>query len=52
MAEVLSDKTISASLIQCVYVPDERTKEYVERLFWDKGITEQPPYVSVMETFF
>ncbi len=52
MAEVLSDRSISASLIQCVYVPDEWTKEYVEQLFWDKGITEQPPYVSVMEKFF
>ncbi len=52
MAEVLSDRTIPASLIQCVYVPDEWTKEYVEQLFWDKGITEQPPYVSVMEIFF
>ncbi|SEF39791.1 protein of unknown function [Eubacterium ruminantium] len=52
MAECLSDKPITATLIQCVYVPDEWTKEYVEQLFWDKGITEQPPYVSVMETFF
>ena len=52
MAECLSDRPIPAALIQCVYVPDEWTKEYVEQLFWDKGITEQPPYVSVMETFF
>ncbi|MCR5701086.1 MAG: DUF4433 domain-containing protein [Lachnospiraceae bacterium] len=52
MAEVLCDRTIPASLIQCVYVADEWTKEYVEQLFWDKGIKEQPPYVSVMETFF
>ena len=52
MAECLSDRPISAALIQCVYVPDEWTKEYVEQLFWDKGITEQPPYVTVMETFF
>lgn len=52
MAECLSEKTISASLIQCVYVPDEYTREYVEQLFWDNGIVEQPPYVSVMESFF
>lgn len=52
MAECLSDKPIAAALIHCVYVPDEWTKEYVEQLFWDKGITEQPPYVSVKETFF
>lgn len=52
MAECLSDKPIPAALIQCVYVPDEWIKEYVEQLFWDKGITEQPPYVSVIETFF
>lgn len=52
MAECLSPKVIPASLIQCVYVPDEWTKEYVEQLFWDKGICEQPPYVSVMEKFF
>ncbi len=52
MAECLSDKPISAALIQCVYVSDEWTKEYVEQLFWEKGITEQPPYVNVMEAFF
>lgn len=52
MAECLSYRPISAELIQCVYVPDEWTKEYVEQLFWDKGITEQPPFVSVMENFF
>ena len=52
MAECLSIKPIDAALIQCVYVPDDWTKEYVEQLFWDKGITEQPPYVSVMDTFF
>lgn len=52
MAECLSDKPIPALLIQCVYVPDEWTKEYVDQLFWDKGITEQPPYISVMDTFF
>ena len=52
MAECLSEKAIPAALIQCVYVPDEWTKEYVEQLFWDKGITEQPPYVNVMEKFF
>lgn len=52
MAECLSTKAIPASLIQCVYVPDDWTKGYVEQLFWDKGICEQPPYVSVMEKFF
>lgn len=52
MAECLSDRPLPATLIQCVYVPDDWTKEYVEQLFWDKGICEQPPYVSVMETFF
>lgn len=52
MAECLSDRPIPASLIQCVYVPDEFKREYVEQLFWDHGITEQPPYVSVMEKFF
>lgn len=52
MAECLSEKSIPAALIQCVYVPDEWTKEYIEQLFWDKGITEQPPYVSVMDSFF
>jgi len=52
MAECLSNKAISPDLIQCVYVPDEWTKEYVEQLFWDRGITEQPPYVNVMEVFF
>ncbi|MBE5862687.1 MAG: DUF4433 domain-containing protein [Lachnospiraceae bacterium] len=52
MAECLSDQAIAPSLIQCVYVSDEWAKEYVEQLFWDQGITEQPPYVSVMEVFF
>jgi hypothetical protein len=52
MAECLSNQAIAPSLIQCVYVPDEWAKDYVEQLFWDAGITEQPPYVSVMDVFF
>lgn len=52
MAECLCPVVIPASLIQCVYVPDDWTKEYVEQLFWDEGIREQPPYVSIMEKFF
>lgn len=46
MAECLTDKRISAELFQCVYVPDEETKIYIEELFMKKGIVEQPPYVG------
>lgn len=41
-----------AELFQCVYVPDEETKLYIEKLFEDKGITEQPPYVSIQPKWF
>ena len=48
MAECLTDRIIPASLFQNVYVHDERTKNYIETLFIENGITEQPPYVVVM----
>ena len=52
MAECLTDKCISAELFQCVYVPDEETKQYIEELFYNKGIKEQPPYVSIQSRWF
>lgn len=52
MAECLTDKCIPADLFQCVYVPDEKTKLYIERLFQNKGIMEQPPYVNVQPYWF
>lgn len=35
-----------------VYVPDEETKQYIERLFHARGIMEQPPYVSTRPNWF
>ena len=35
-----------------VYVPDEETKKYIEELFQNKGIIEQPPYVSIQSKWF
>lgn len=52
MAECLTDKCIPAELFQCVFVPDEETRIYVERLFQQKGITEQPPYVDIQTKWF
>lgn len=52
MAECLTDKCIPADLFQCVYVPDEETKQYIEKLFQNKGITEQPPYVNIQLKWF
>lgn len=52
MAECLTDKCIPAELFQCVYVPDEDTKQYIEELFQNKGITEQPPYVNTQPKWF
>ncbi len=52
MAECLTDKAIPAELFQCVYVPDEETKLYIEKLFREKGILEQPPYVSIQSKWF
>ncbi len=52
MAECLTDKCIPAELFQCVYVPDEETKKYIEELFQNKGIIEQPPYVSIQSKWF
>lgn len=52
MAECLTEKCIPADLFQCVYVPDMETKQYIEKLFQDKGITEQPPYVNMQPKWF
>ncbi len=52
MAECLTDKGIPAKLFQCVYVPDSDTKKYIEELFWENGITEQPPYVDMQPKWF
>lgn len=52
MAECLTDKCIPAELFQCVYVPDKETQQYIEKLFQDKGILEQPPYVSIQSKWF
>lgn len=52
MAECLTDKCIPAELFQCVYVPDEEVKQYIEKLFEDKGIIEQPPYVNIQPKWF
>lgn len=52
MAECLTEKCIPAELFQCVYVPDEETKQYIEKLFFEKGIVEQPPYVAIQPKWF
>lgn len=52
MAECLTDKCIPAELFQCVYVPDEETRLYIENLFEKKGIVEQPPYVNIQPKWF
>lgn len=52
MAECLTYKRIPAELFQCVYVPNEETKQYIEELFQNKGITEQPPYVNIQPNWF
>jgi hypothetical protein len=52
MAECLTDKCIPAELFQCVYVPDEETRLYIESLFERKGILEQPPYVYIQPKWF
>lgn len=52
MAECLADRTIPATLFQNVYVPDLETKEYIEQLFQNNGIVEQPPYVNVWPELF
>lgn len=52
MAECLTDKRIPAELFQCVYVPDIETKKYIENIFRDSGIVEQPPYINVQPIWF
>ena len=52
MAECLAECGIPAELFQCVYVPNEAVKEYVEMLLRKYGITEQPPYVAIQEKWF
>ena len=49
MAECLIDKCIPAELFQCVYVKDIETQQYIEELFENKGILEQPPCLNVMQ---
>ena len=52
MAECLSPKTIPASLFQNVYVKDDNTRLYIQSLFIQNGIEDQPPYVNVMPEWF
>ena len=52
MAECLTDKRIPAELFQCIYVPDVQAKNYIEGLFRENGIMEQPPYVDVQTKWF
>ena len=52
MAECITEKCIPAELFQCIYVPDLETKTYIEQLFRNRGITEQPPYVDIQEKWF
>ena len=52
MAECLTDKCIPAELFQCIYVKDIETQQYIEGLFKNKGILEQPPYVSIQSKLF
>lgn len=52
MAECLTDRCIPAELFQCVYVPDDETRVYIQKLFEENGITEQPPYVNVQPKWF
>jgi len=52
MAGCLTDKCIPAELFQCVYVLDEEIKLYIENLFEEKGIVEQPPYVNIQLNWF
>lgn len=42
MAECITEKCIPAELFQCIYVPDEETKIFIENLFKEKGIVEHP----------
>ena len=49
MAECLSDKILPAALFQNVYVHDGATKQFVEGLFEEYGITDQPPYVNISD---
>ena len=48
MAECSTDRIIPATLFQNVYVHDVETTQYIERLFREAGITEQPPFVNIM----
>lgn len=52
MAECITEKWIPAELFQCIYVPDEDAKEYIENLLRESGIVEQPPYVSIQDRWF
>ncbi|MDD3138228.1 MAG: DarT ssDNA thymidine ADP-ribosyltransferase family protein [Lachnospiraceae bacterium] len=52
MAECITNKRIPAELFQCIYAPDEETKQIVESLLTKKNITEHPPYVNVQGCWF
>lgn len=52
MAECITEKCIPAELFQCIYVPDEETKIFIENLFKEKGIVEHPPYVNIQSAWF
>lgn len=52
MAECLTIDPVPAKLFQSVFVPDEETKLYIENLFKENGILDQPPYINVQSMWF
>lgn len=52
MAECITEQCIPPELFQCIYVPDLETKRYIEELFYNKGIVEQPPFVDIQSKWF
>lgn len=52
MAECLTENVIPAELFQCIYVPDDEARNYIEELFRCNGIVEFPPYVNIQSKWF
>ena len=52
MAECLTDRRIRVEDLTCIYVQNEEVKKYIEGLFREAGVSYNPPYVNINETWF
>nr|WP_314767538.1 DarT ssDNA thymidine ADP-ribosyltransferase family protein [uncultured Lachnoanaerobaculum sp.] len=52
MAECLSESSIPATSFNCIYVANDKIKEYVTIKLKKYGIVSEPPYINIMPKWF